>query len=92
MTRLLLCALIAIFTLAACGNNAADEAPATPEPAQQVAPPASVPASEAESLRPPPELQQPAGESDGERHAAALTPLVIAVRSFPLAPLLSLSL
>ena len=84
MTRLLLCALIAIFTLAACGNNAADEAPATPEPAQQVAPPASVPASEAESLRPPPELQQPVGESDGETVDAGTTttsPVAAAVAS-----------
>lgn len=66
MMRSLLCALIAMCTLTACGKKAADEAPTTPEPAQQAAPPASVPASAAEALQPPAELQQPAGESDGE--------------------------
>jgi thiol:disulfide interchange protein DsbA len=53
-------------SLTACGKQATDETPATPEPAQQAALPASMPASDAEPLRPPPELQQPAGESDGE--------------------------
>lgn len=73
MMRPLLCALIALYSLAACGKNPADETTATPEPAQQAAPPASVPASEAEPLRPPPELQQPAGESDGETVDAGTT-------------------
>jgi thiol:disulfide interchange protein DsbA len=53
-------------SLAACGKQATDETPATPEPAQPAALPASMPASDAESLKPPAELQQPAGESDGE--------------------------
>lgn len=71
MMRPLLCVLAAMCSLTACGKEAAETAPTTPEPAQQVAPPASVPASDAEQLRPPSELQQPAGESDGETVEAA---------------------
>jgi len=66
MTRLLLCALIAMCSLTACGKKAADETATAPAPAELAAPPASVPASDAESLKPPAELQQPAGENDGE--------------------------
>jgi len=66
MKRPLLCALIAICSLTACGKQATDKTPATAEPAQQAALPASMPASDAESLKPPAESQQPAGESDGE--------------------------
>ncbi len=66
MTRLLLCALLAMSALAACGKKPADETMAAPETAQQAEPPASVPASDAEALNPPAELQQPIGESDGE--------------------------
>ncbi|MSQ91531.1 MAG: hypothetical protein EXR87_01165 [Gammaproteobacteria bacterium] len=73
MMRSLLCALIAICSLTACGNKAPDEAATTPEPAQQAAPPASVPASEAEALQPPAEVQQPVGESDGETVDAGTT-------------------
>lgn len=72
MTRLLICALMAVSTLAACGKKPADET-AKPETAQQAAPPASVPASDADPLRPPPEMQQPLGESDGESVDAATT-------------------
>ncbi len=70
MTRLLLCALVAMCTLAACGKKPTEET-AIPETAQQAALPASVPASDAEPLRPPPEMQQPLGESDGESVDAA---------------------
>ena len=77
MMRILLCALIATLALAACGQKAADETATTPASAQQAAPPAeapaSVPASEAEPLNPPSELQQPAGESDGETVDAGTT-------------------
>lgn len=73
MMRPLLCALVAMCSLTACGQQVGDDTPTTPEPAQQAAPPASVPASEAEPLRPPPELQQPAGESDGETVDAGTT-------------------
>jgi thiol:disulfide interchange protein DsbA len=55
-----------MISLTACGKKATDETPTTPETAIQATPPASVPASEAEPLRPPSELQQPDGESDGE--------------------------
>lgn len=73
MMRPLLCALVAMCSLTACGQQVGDDTPTTSEPAQQAAPPASVPASEAELLRPPPELQQPAGESDGETVDAGTT-------------------
>ena len=74
MTRLLLCAFLAMFTLAACGKKAPEEAaPATAAPVEQATPPASVPASEAELLNPPSEMQQPAGESDGETVDAGTT-------------------
>ncbi len=66
MTRSLLCMLIAMYSLTACSKNAPDEKPATPEPAQQAALPASMPASDAGSLKPPAELQPPGGASDGE--------------------------
>jgi protein dithiol oxidoreductase (disulfide-forming) len=66
MTRLLLCVLLAMSALAACGKKPADETAAAPETAQQAEAPASVPASDAEALNPPAELQQPVGESDGE--------------------------
>ena len=63
MTRLLLCALIATCSLAACGKKAEAPLAAT---AEQPAPAASVPATEADPASPPAEAQQPAGESDGE--------------------------
>lgn len=66
MMKPLLCAFVAMISLTACGQQAGDDNPTTPESATQAAPPASVPASDAEPLRPPSELQQPAGESDGE--------------------------
>ncbi len=85
MTRLLLCALIAMSTAVACGKKPADETATTPDPAQQAAPPAS----EAEPLQPPPELQ-PVGESDGETVDAGTTttsPVAAAVASnTPAAP------
>ncbi|MGH8134907.1 MAG: thiol:disulfide interchange protein DsbA/DsbL [Steroidobacteraceae bacterium] len=73
MMRLLLCALIATCALAACGKKAADKAATAPEPAQTAAPPASAPASEAEPLNLPSEVQQSAGESDGETVDAGTT-------------------
>ncbi len=73
MMRPLLCALAAMISLTACGQQVADDTPTTPDPAQQVAPPASVPASDAEPLRPPNELQEPVGESDGETVEAGTT-------------------
>ncbi|MDH4260942.1 MAG: thiol:disulfide interchange protein DsbA/DsbL [Gammaproteobacteria bacterium] len=89
MTRLLLCALIAMSTAVACGKKPADETATTPESAQQAAPPASVPAPEAEPLQPPAELQ-PVGESDGETVDAGTTttsPVAAAVASnTPAAP------
>ncbi len=67
MTRLLLCAVFAMLTMAACGKKAAEEAaPTATAPAEQAAPPASVPASEAEPLNAPSEPDKPVGESDGE--------------------------
>ena len=70
MTRLLLCALIAACSLAACGKKA-EEAPAAPAAEQAL--PASVPASESEPVNPPSEVQQPVGESDGETVDAGTT-------------------
>lgn len=65
MTRLLLCAVFAMLTTAACGKKPAEEA-APAAPAEQAAPPASVPASEAEPLNAPSTPDKPVGESDGE--------------------------
>ena len=62
MIRLLLCALIVMFSLAACGKKPAEEAPAAPAATAEQALPASAPESEAE----PPAAQQSVGESDGE--------------------------
>lgn len=73
MMKTLLYSVAALFLLAACGQQATDATPAQPDPAAQAPPPASVPASEAEPLRPPPELQEPAGESDGETVESATT-------------------
>lgn len=72
MTRLLLCALLAMCSMAACGQKAADEAAAAGT-AEQATPPASVPAAGAEPLKPPSEVQQPVGEYDGETVDAGTT-------------------
>ncbi len=89
MTRVLLCALAATLSLAACGqeatpadgtSEAADAAPA----AQQ-----SVPVTEAEPLTPRNELTKPAGSSDGETVEAAtttVTPVAAAVAASTPAP------
>lgn len=74
MMKPLLCALIAMCSLAACGNKAPEEIAASPAaPADQATPPASVPAADAEPKNPPSELQQPVGESDGETVEAGTT-------------------
>ena len=70
MTRLLLCALIAMCSMTACGKKA-EEAPAAPA-AEQAAPPASAPATDAAPANPPAEAQA-VGESDGETVDAGTT-------------------
>ena len=70
MIRPLICALIAMCTLTACGKKAAEEAPAAPATtAEQAAPPAS----EAGPPAQPAQAQQPLGESDGETVDAGTT-------------------
>lgn len=89
MTRALTITLLAMFSIAACGNEPAEttateaETGATP-PAEQ-----SVPASQAEPLEAPSEMTQPVGSSDGETVEAATTsttPIAAAVAANTPAP------
>jgi len=89
MTRALISSLAAMLAFAACGNDSA--APAANEAQAQQTPPAeqSVPASEAEPLRPPSEMTEPVGASDGETVEAATTatsPVAAAVAANTPAP------
>ena len=89
MIRVLLCALMVMLSLTACGKEpepaaAAVPAEATPPPAQQ-----SVPVTEAEPLTPRNELTEPVGSSDGETVEAATTttsPIAAAVAAATPAP------
>lgn len=90
MTRALICSLVAMFALAACGNDKAPPAADAPQ-AEQAPPPAGepAPASEAEPLSPPSELTEPVGSSDGETVDTATTttsPIAAAVAANTPAP------
>jgi len=71
MTRALMCSLVALLAFAACGNDSAAPAAAAPQAEQTPPEQQSVPASEAEPLRPPSEMTEPVGASDGETVEAA---------------------
>jgi subtilisin family serine protease len=66
MMKTLLCVIIAMFSLAACGKKAADEAPAPAEPAQQAAAPPSAPTPDAEPPEPVPALKDSVAGPEGE--------------------------
>lgn len=87
MTKVLLCALGAMFAFTACGKEPAD-APAAA--AEQVPLPAqSLPQSAAEPREPANELTKPAGSSDGETvdaSASTTTPVAAAVAANTPAP------
>ena len=70
MTRVLLCALAAMFAFAACGKETAPAATAT-APESQPAQAESVPQSAAEPRVPANEPTQPVGSADGETVEAA---------------------
>jgi len=89
MTRALISSLAATLAFAACGNDSA--APTAGEAQAETTPPAeqSVQASEAEPLRPPSEMTEPVGASDGETVEAATTatsPVAAAVAANTPAP------
>lgn len=87
MMRLFVCMTAATLVLAACGKE-----PAPGEQPKAEAPPAaqqSVPAAEAEPPRPAPELDAPAGSSDGETvedASVATSPVAAAVEANTPAP------
>jgi thiol:disulfide interchange protein DsbA len=84
-----MCSLVAMLAFAACGSDST--APAAAESPQAQTPPdqQSVPATEAEPLRPPSELTEPVGSSDGETVEAATgatSPVAAAVAANTPAP------
>ncbi len=89
MIRVLLCAIAATLSLAACGKDAAPVDTAAPAAGQEPAAAQSVPAADAEPLTPRNEIQEPAGSSDGETIEAAtttVTPIAAAVAAATPAP------